>query len=226
MAQGIKERLLGPFEFARILGKRPDNLYALGNQLRRGLELLVEAVLPIGEVFEECLDALKAFTYFDLHEVSQYIGMDSRGRRCECTLIHTFRTSVFQRVEAYNPPVFRNLARAGLVLAGFVSVAPAAAQTPAAADVVSRPLEIKAGPSKPGFELKRLNTENYGSFVPFYVTETELLSAALKTGRVAAETAVLVTETAGGKLALLTDQMAYHHLAQGKAGGKDWLATF
>jgi hypothetical protein len=122
--------------------------------------------------------------------------------------------------------VFKIASRAGLLLAGLLSVAPAAAQTPAAADVVSAPLEIKPGAAKPGFELKRLNTENYGSFVPFYVTETELLSAALKSGRVAANTAVLVTETAGGKLALLTDQMAYHHLAQGRAGGKDWLATF
>jgi hypothetical protein len=40
------------------------------------------------------------------------------------------------------------------------------------------------------------------------------------------DTPVLVTETAAGKLALLTDQMVFHHLAQGRADGKDWLATF
>lgn len=40
------------------------------------------------------------------------------------------------------------------------------------------------------------------------------------------DTWLLVTETAAGKLALLTDQMAYHHLAQGRDSGKEWMATF
>jgi hypothetical protein len=99
-------------------------------------------------------------------------------------------------------------------------------QTVTATQVVSGPLEIRSGSSRPGFDLTRLNSENYGSFVPFYVSATEMLSAALKDGRVAPDTPVLVTQTAGGTLALLTDQMAYHHLAQGRAGGKAWLATF
>ena len=75
-------------------------------------------------------------------------------------------------------------------------------------------------------ELTRLNTENYGAFEPFYVRKTEPLSTALSQGRVAPDTRLLVTETAAGRLALLTDQMAYHHLAQGREGGKDWMATF
>jgi hypothetical protein len=122
----------------------------------------------------------------------------------------------------------RNLVGVGLALAALaaLSVASLRAQDAMATQVVSGPLEIRQGPTKPGFDLKRLNTENYGSFVPFYVTQTERLSAALKEGRVAADTPVLVTETAAGRLALLTDQMAYHHLAQGREGGKDWLATF
>ena len=99
------------------------------------------------------------------------------------------------------------------------------AQEPDAAQLVARPLEIPQGPSVKGFELKRLNTENYGNFVPFYVKETQPLAGALKSGRVTAATPVLVLMTAGGRLALLTDQMAYHHLAQGSAGGKTWLAT-
>ena len=39
-------------------------------------------------------------------------------------------------------------------------------------------------------------------------------------------TAILVIETAGGRLAFLRDQMAFHHIAQGRAGDKDWMATF
>jgi hypothetical protein len=33
-------------------------------------------------------------------------------------------------------------------------------------------------------------------------------------------------ETAAGKLALITDLMTYHHIAQGQAPNKDWMATF
>ena len=118
---------------------------------------------------------------------------------------------------------------ARLALALITAAAAAAslhAQQQLAAQVVSGPLEIRPGASRPGFDLRRLNTENYGSFVPFYVTDTEPLAEALKAEKVAADTPVLVTETASGRLALLTDQMAYHHLAQGRAGGRDWIATF
>jgi hypothetical protein len=100
------------------------------------------------------------------------------------------------------------------------------AQEPSATEVVSAPLEIRPGSAAKGFDIKRLNSENYGAFVPFYVKETEPLNDALKDGRLASDTPVLVTETAAGPLALLTDQLAYHHLAQGRAGGKDWMATF
>ena len=37
---------------------------------------------------------------------------------------------------------------------------------------------------------------------------------------------LLVMETAVGRLALITDQMTYHHIAQGRARNKDWMATF
>jgi len=43
---------------------------------------------------------------------------------------------------------------------------------------------------------------------------------------VSATTRLLVLETAAGRLALINDQMVFHHIAQGKAGGKDWMATF
>ncbi len=67
---------------------------------------------------------------------------------------------------------------------------------------------------------------NGGIFKTFNVQQTEPLQKVLQEGRVAEDTPVLVTATAGGNLALLTDQMVFHHLAQGGAGGKDWLAAF
>ena len=95
----------------------------------------------------------------------------------------------------------------------------------AAQSRVNQPVNLPNGPSKPGFDIKRFSGAGNGWFETFYVKETQPLRAALDGGKVAADTRVLVTQTAGGKLALLTDQMSFHHIAQGHAGGKDWLAT-
>jgi hypothetical protein len=88
------------------------------------------------------------------------------------------------------------------------------------------PVDLPRGPAKPGFDITRFANVANGMFVTFYVTRTEALRDALKTGRVAEDTRVLVTDTASGRLALLMDQMAFHHSAQGRAGNKDWMATF
>jgi hypothetical protein len=87
------------------------------------------------------------------------------------------------------------------------------------------PAQLPNGPAKPGFDIARFS-DNGGIFKTFNVQQTEPLQKALEEGRVVVDTPVLVTETAAGKLALLTDQMVFHHLAQGRADGKDWLATF
>jgi hypothetical protein len=90
----------------------------------------------------------------------------------------------------------------------------------------SRPVDLPEGPAKPGFDIERFSNAGNGWFETFYVEDTQPLRKAREAGEVAADTRVLVIQTAGGKLALLTDQMAYHHLAQGRADGKDWMATF
>ncbi len=82
------------------------------------------------------------------------------------------------------------------------------------------------GPAKPGFDITRLNSSVYGSFETFHVSETRLLRDALKSHVVANDTDLLVTETAGGSLALIVEQMAYHHIAQGRTNGRDWLVSF
>ena len=96
----------------------------------------------------------------------------------------------------------------------------------AAAAQADKPAELPNGPAKPGFDISRFSSAGNGWFDTFHVKETEPLAKALEQEKVAADTRVLVTRTAGGNLGLLMDQMAYHHLAQGSAGGKDWLATF
>jgi hypothetical protein len=87
------------------------------------------------------------------------------------------------------------------------------------------PAQLSSGPARPGFDVTRF-APNGGIFKTFDVEQTEPLQKVLKEGRVADDTAVLVTATAAGNLALLTEQMVFHHLAQGRAGGKDWMAAF
>jgi len=90
----------------------------------------------------------------------------------------------------------------------------------------SKPVELPSGPAKPGFDISRFSGAGNGWFETFYVKDTESLRDVLKAGRVAEDTRLLVAHTVGGRLAFVTDQMAYHHLAQGSAGGKDWLVSF
>jgi hypothetical protein len=90
----------------------------------------------------------------------------------------------------------------------------------------SKPVDLPKGPAKPGFDIARFSPAGNGWFETFYVTKVEPLGNVLKAGRVVDDTRLLVAETAGGKIALLTDQMAYHHIAQGQTAGRDWLVSF
>lgn len=63
-------------------------------------------------------------------------------------------------------------------------------------------------------------------FSPFLVTETEPLAEALDAGRLQDDTRVLVMEHPAGYLAFLTDQMAFHHVAQGDIAGEPWMVSF
>jgi len=86
--------------------------------------------------------------------------------------------------------------------------------------------ELPKGSAQPGFDISRFAPTAVGTFETFYVTDTYPLKKVLDEGKVAADTRLLVFTTAGGRLALITDQMTYHHIAQGQAHNKDWMATF
>ena len=96
----------------------------------------------------------------------------------------------------------------------------------AAAQRESVPVNLPDGPAKDGFDIDRFSNMGNGFFETFYVERTESLQDVLRQGRVAADTPVVVLETAAGPLALLNDQIVFHHIAEGRAGGKDWMATF
>jgi hypothetical protein len=86
--------------------------------------------------------------------------------------------------------------------------------------------ELPKGPAKPGFDISRFALTAVGTFETFYVKDTYPLKKMLDEGKVATDTRLLVITTAAGRLALITDQMTYHHIAQGRARNKDWMAAF
>ena len=110
----------------------------------------------------------------------------------------------------------------GAVLLGAILAGAAFAQF----QITSNPLDLPNGPAAPGFDIKRFSNAGNGAFETFYVQKTEPLKEVLDQGRIAGDTRILVFSTAGGKLALITDQMAFHHIAEGTDGGKDWMAVF
>ncbi len=105
-------------------------------------------------------------------------------------------------------------------------VAGAFVPSTALAQPESLPVNLPDGPAKDGFDIERFSNMGNGFFETFYVERTESLQDVLQQGRVAADTRVVVLETAAGPLALVNDQMVFHHIAQGRAGDKDWMATF
>jgi len=108
-----------------------------------------------------------------------------------------------------------------ILLLALVHPLPAGAQGAA-----NQPLDLPNGPAKAGFDVTRLRNAGNGTFQTFDVTASEPLRKALDDRRVAEDTRLLVLDTAAGKLALVMDQMAFHHVAEGRAGNTSWLADF
>ena len=78
----------------------------------------------------------------------------------------------------------------------------------------------------PEFDMSRWRDLGVDLFETNRVTETQHLRDVLDAGTVQPDTPVLLTETAAGSLAFVTDQMSFHHLAQGEADGEPWLVSF
>ncbi|MBL4819516.1 MAG: hypothetical protein JKY98_00805 [Gammaproteobacteria bacterium] len=76
------------------------------------------------------------------------------------------------------------------------------------------------------FDINRYTTTGAGTFETFYVDKTQTLRSAMADDLVDDETLLLVTSTASGNLALIRDQMSFHHIAQGSSNALDWMVTF
>ena len=78
----------------------------------------------------------------------------------------------------------------------------------------------------PAFEMSRWRDLGVDWFETYRVTDTHRLRDLLEAGTVREDTPVLLTQTAAGSLAFVTDQMSFHHLAEGEAAGEPWLVSF
>ncbi len=113
------------------------------------------------------------------------------------------------------------------MLDGWTRALPAAAAVPIVMLAAGRELRGQAaGEEAPEFEVERAYLADETLFVPFLVEGTEPLAEALRDGVVEEETSLLVMEHPAGRLALVTDQMAYHHVAQGDISGEPWMVSF
>lgn len=76
------------------------------------------------------------------------------------------------------------------------------------------------------FDASRAFLSDAPMFDPFHVSSMQPLREALDDGIVEDETPLLVVTRGGRRLALLTLQMAYHHVAQGSLAGEPWMVSF
>ncbi len=78
----------------------------------------------------------------------------------------------------------------------------------------------------PGFDVNRAMLRDGSRFTPFLVEESQLLRQALDDGAIEDDTPIMVVERGGRRLALLTSEMMFHHVAQGEMAGEPWLVSF
>jgi hypothetical protein len=89
------------------------------------------------------------------------------------------------------------------------------------------PWYVQAGPEETEFDIERAYLHDGTMFKPFLVEETHSLAEVLNQEAIDPETSVLVMEHPdAGRLALITAQMAYHHVAQGQIDGNPWMVDF
>ena len=75
------------------------------------------------------------------------------------------------------------------------------------------------------FDSNRATLRDKNIFPPLYVEATISLGEALKKGDVREDDHMMVIGRNDWMLALLTKQMIYHHVAQGKIAGESWMVS-
>ena len=88
--------------------------------------------------------------------------------------------------------------------------------------VIAAPV-LAAQQPPPVFDVNRAYLPDSTRFTPFLVTTSRPLRSALDDRTVSNATPLLVVD---GRLALSTEQMTFHHAAQGDFAGEPWMVSF
>lgn len=108
----------------------------------------------------------------------------------------------------------------GALLLGIAFVTPLPGQMP------DRIAPDPDAPVKEGFDTGRAILWARPNFVPLRDPRFQPLRTVLRNGAVEDDTPVLVWRAGGATLAMVSSQMAYHHVAQGEMAGEPWMVTF
>ncbi len=76
------------------------------------------------------------------------------------------------------------------------------------------------------FDVNRALLMQEQMFVPYIVDGTRGLRDVLEDGALDKETPLLLFADDVGAMAFLTEQLAYHHIAQGEIAGEPWMVSF
>lgn len=76
------------------------------------------------------------------------------------------------------------------------------------------------------FDVNRAQLMQEQMFVPYIVDDTRRLRDVLDVGWLDEETPLLLFADDVGAMAFLTEQLAYHHIAQGEIAGEPWMVSF
>jgi hypothetical protein len=100
------------------------------------------------------------------------------------------------------------------------------APTPAAGQFADRVDPDPEIPVKEGFDINRVILWSHPNFEPLRDPELVALDEARRSREVDDATTMVVFEAGGETIAIISEQMAYHHVAQGVTAGEPWMVTF
>lgn len=83
---------------------------------------------------------------------------------------------------------------------------------------------VRAGNEE--FDIERAMVVEGTMYEPFLVEGTRPLRVALREGLLQKQSRLIVMDHRQGAVALIMDQMAYHHAAQGEIMGEPWMVSF
>lgn len=149
-------------------------------------------------------------------EFGQFLHAPNRSPRTATTVAGTAATPTATPTTAATATPTATASAAFVAFLAFLAIL---ALSPA-------PLAAQEQTTDTDFDLDRAWISEPGQVDPFLVEQVKPLAAALDARELEKSTWLLVVEHPAGRLALVTDQLSYHHVAQGSIRGEPWMVSF